>query len=207
MKGYYILNWDYSHSGDMERDAYHVKFTNSDKATTIFLNSKYIDKLPPQIVFNANFNCIPKIDYPLTDLNIPIMSEKMIETLKKSGEFNAIFTPVIMILDTYVDNRKESEINLNKNAHKSFNYKAMTLIDRENCFDYSKSEYEPSEINPKIPGYIKKIVLKYNPLSPPVFRIKEAPSHIFITQNTKELLESNNISGCKYEMVEVSCET
>lgn len=204
MNKIYLLNWDYNHSGDLERDAFHIKFPNSDKASTIFLNSKHKDKLPQKILYKANFNIISKIDYPLTDLNIPILSDRMIDILKSVGTFKAILTPVIMIDDTYLENVLDAKNELKPDVPVFNNYKALTIIERENCFDYNNSIFEPSELNPEIPGYIKKLVLKFDNVLPPIFRIKESPSKLIITGKAKEVLESNNIKGCVFEEVETT---
>jgi len=204
MNKIYSLNWEYSHSGDSERDAFHIPFENSDKSSTIFLNPRYKDKLPNRILFRANFNIIPDFDYPLTDLYVPILSDKMISLLTEIGDFKAIFTSVIMIDDTFLDEIYDKSGDLKPDLKTVSSYKAITIVNRENCFDFENSIYKPSELNPSIPGYVKMIVLKPLENSPPIFRIKEVPSMLFITEKAKLLLELNNIKGCVFEEVKLS---
>ena len=79
------------------------------------------------------------------------------------------------------------------------------IMDRWQCFDYQNSIYEPSELNPNIPGYIKKIVLRTSEVKPPpIFRINETPSTIFITAEIRDEIVKNKIIGCDFERVETN---
>lgn len=200
----YSISWDSSHLIDDNLDAYHLPFQNSEMASLLFLHPKYRDKLPLQLLFRANFNLIPKVDYPLTDLNIPILSKKMITIIQKCGNFNAIFTDVIMIDDTYLDNIFNSNGILKNEVKKDISYKALTIVDREDCFDFKNSVYMPNELNPNIPGYIKKLVLRKNYNFPPIFRINESSSLLLITEFVKNLLQESYIKGCLFEEIETT---
>tara|TARA_R110001583_G_scaffold41589_1_gene132179 strand:- start:598 stop:1227 length:630 start_codon:yes stop_codon:yes gene_type:complete len=204
MKKIYSINWDYNHSEDMERDAFHIPFENSDKASTLFLSSRYKDKLPDYILFRANFNIIPEFDYPLTDLNVPILSDRMISILNEIDDFEAIFTKVIMLDDTYLESIYDETGNLKSEIKTALNYKALTIVNREDCFDFENSIYQPSELNPNKPGFIEKLVLKSTEYLPPIFRIRETPSKLLITESAKSALEKNDIKGCVFEEVETT---
>ena len=186
----------------MERDAFHISFKNSDKSSILFLNPRYKDNLPTRVMFRANFNVIPSIDYPLTDLNIPIFSDKMISLLNQVGEFEAIFTEVIMVDDTYQGEVCDIKGNIKTDINTVSDYKAVTIVNREDCFDFENSIFKPSELNPNIPGFIEKLVLKKSDNLPPIFRIKELPSKLLVTEQVKLLIESNNLKGCIFEEVE-----
>jgi len=203
----YRLIYDYNRPDDSERDAYHIPFENSNKSSTIFLNKKHIDRLPKQIYFESNLNTIAKTDFPLNDLNIPIMSDRLIESIKSIGDINLKEIPVIMLDKNFLENKFDSSSSLKHEVKYFDNYKAIMLLDRIECFDYENSIYEPGELNPKIPGYIKKIVLNISDINlPPIFRIKESPSKIFITEKTKELIIAKRINGCLFEKVETTKE-
>lgn len=204
MEKIYIINWDYSHSGDMERDAFHIPFENSDKSSTLFLNPRYKDKLPDYVLFKANFNIIPEFDYPLTDLNVPILSDRMISILSEIDDFQAIFTNVIMLDDTYLGTIYDEKGGLKSEIKTESNYKILTIVNREDCFDFENSKYQPSELNPNKPGFIEKLVLKSSEYLPPIFRIKESPSKLLITERAKSALEKNDIKGCVFEEVETT---
>lgn len=204
MNRIYVLNWDYTHSQDMERDAYHIPFPDSNKSSIIFLSDKYLNKLPKHIYFRSNLSILNDIDFPLNDLKIPVVSQKMMNILNGCGVFRSITTPVSMLDDTYLDNPFDQNGTLKITVQKNERFLVLTLPDREDCFDQIKSIYEPSELNPSIPGFINTLVLIQSVSLPPIFRIKEAPSKLFVTEKTKEALELNNVKGCVFEEVETS---
>lgn len=203
MKKIYIIDWDTSIPRDVN-DASHLPFKYSDRASGMFLNYKYKDRYPKEVLFKANFDILPKLDYPLSDLNIPILNEKMIKTLKSIGDFEAFFTPVTMLEDTYLGDLFDKSGNLKADIERNDDYRIMTLINRENCFNYELSDFLPSELDAKKPGFIKKYVLNYSEDLPPIFRINESPSKIFLTDKAKVALEANGIKGCVFEEVEVT---
>ncbi|MEC3907484.1 hypothetical protein VOI54_10675 [Tamlana sp. 2201CG12-4] len=45
--------------------------------------------------------------------------------------------------------------------------------------------------------------MNYSEDLPPIFRINESPSKIFVTDKAKEALETNGVRGCVFEKVEV----
>jgi len=199
------LTYDYIRIDDSLKDAYHIPFEHSNKSSSMFLNKKYIGRLPKLIYFESNFNTIPKTDFPLNDLNIPIMSDRLIKLILSTGRINFKSVPVIMLDDTYLEKKFDDSGLLFKNVKRIDSYQAIMLLDRINCFDYEKSIYESSELNPKIPGYIKKVVLKISGLSlPPIFRINESPSTLFISDNLKNIMVENKIMGCEFEKIETT---
>ncbi|MTI30877.1 hypothetical protein [Xanthovirga aplysinae] len=198
----YKLTHDYNHSGDPERDAFHFPFEHANKASIMFINPKYRERLPDKIYFQANFSLIPEYDYPLTDLRIPVMSLKMLSVLKSLGEFEHLEVPVEMIDDAYPVEDVES---LQEEVPVIKTYIALMLMSRENVFDYKTSIFEPSSFDPSKPGIIEKLVL-HKPKNgfAPIFRIDEAPDILFVSQTAKESLEVNGIKGCVFKPVEVS---
>lgn len=109
-----------------------------------------------------------------------------------------------MLEDTYLDDVYDKKGNLKADVKRNDDYRILTLIDREDCFNYELSDFLPSELDPKKLGLIKKYVLNYSESLPTIFRINESPSKIFVTDKAKEALESNNIKGCLFEEVEVT---
>lgn len=205
MSNCYILKHDYTHSGDPERDAFHVPFQYSDRASTIFLNPKYKDKLPNIIYFQANFNLIPDFDYPLTDLSIPVMSKGMLGILKGVKAFESFEVPIVMFDDTFLGERFDNDGRLKSEVNKEESYQALVIVNRESCFDFERSEFTLSTIDPSKPGVISEIVLAEPENGfPPIFRIAETPSTLFVSQSAKEALEAAGIKGCVFEEVEVS---
>jgi len=205
MSKLYILNWDYNYIRDKERDAYHLPFENSDKASTIFSNPKYKSKLPDKIYFKANFNVIKDIDYPLTDINTPIVSHRMLQIIERIGEVKMIKTPVIMVDDTSEKILPIGDKETRDDIDFIDTFYAITLLERqEGYFNSQLSEFDLNELNPLIPGYIKKLVLRVDDKLPPIFRIKEIPSKLFITSLVKKSLEKSEVKGCTFETVDTA---
>ncbi|NER17553.1 hypothetical protein [Spongiivirga citrea] len=203
----YQLIYDYNRSNDSEKDAYHIPFEHSNIASSIFLNKKHTERLPKKIYFRSNLNIITKTDFPLNDLRIPIMSDRLIKLIKSIGDINLKEIPAIMLDDKFLESKFDSSGSLINEVKYVDNYKAIMLLDRIDCFDYENSIYEPGELNPNIPGYIRKLVLNISDINlPPIFRIKESPSRILITEKVKKLIIDKDISGCLFENVETKKE-
>lgn len=203
----YKLDWDYGHSGDTERDAFHIAFKDDDKIMHYFASPGIYNKelLPPEILFQANFNLVPYYDYPLTDLQIPIMSLRMYDILNNLDLEEHHTIPVIMIDDTYLGERFISDGSLSTETPINRDYIALRLSLLRDYFDRERSEYRPLRSNPDALGRIKKLVLKEPPSGfPSAFRVDVVSSSLFISQAAKESLEANNIKGCVFEEVEVS---
>lgn len=204
----YRLSHDYNHSGDPERDAFHVPFEGDNNISAYMIDTEMYGSglLPDRIYFQANFLLIPKYDYPLTDLNIPVMHHRMLDVFLALDEIKYEGIPVIMIDDTYLGERFDGSGNLNPTVPKNEDYLAIRLTDGlHNFLDLDRSDYRPSRVNPNIPSRIRKTVLKKPDQGfPPLFRVKFTPSALFISQAAKEALEANNIKGCVFEEVEVS---
>ena len=204
MKKAYTIDFDYNHSGDPERDAFHLPFEHSDKASTIFSNPKYESRLPSRIRFQGNFNLLPEYDYPLTDLQIPVMSKRMVEVFRGLGGTNFKEIPVEIIDDTFFGEKFSSKGELLPQVPVIKDYRAIFIIEYSNAFDYENSSYQMSTINPAKPGYIETVVLtEKKGILPPLFRIKEASSHLFISEQAYLALNEINAKGIDYQEVEV----
>lgn len=204
----YKLSHDYNHSGVPERDAFHVPFEGDNNISAYMIDTEMYgsDLLPDRIYFQANFLLIPKYDYPLTDLNIPVMHHRMLDVFLSLGEIKYEGIPVIMIDDTYLNGRFDDSANLNPSVPINEDYIAIRFTDGLYDFlDLDSSDYRPSRVNPNIPSRIRKAVLKKPDQGfPPLFRVKFTPSTLFISQAAKEALEAAGIKGCVFEEVEVS---
>ena len=202
MEKVYKLNWDFNHSGDPEKDAFHLPFKNDNEFGADIISTRDFD-FPEQIYLQANFNLIPEYDYPLTSLMVPILSNRMIEIINALGEINIRLIPVVMISDTHLDELFDSDNKLKPEVPVNTDYKIVQMMSYFKAFDYENSEYEEDFILPV--GHINKLILK-KPQGgfPPIFRIEEKASEIFVSQKVKEALEAANIKGCVFEPVETS---
>jgi hypothetical protein len=60
-------------------------------------------KLPSQIYFEANLKTLETIDYPIGNVGWPVMSKRMLDTLRSIGDFGHRAIPVIILDDTVKD--------------------------------------------------------------------------------------------------------
>ncbi|MCT4616430.1 MAG: hypothetical protein N4A49_16365 [Marinifilaceae bacterium] len=200
----YRLEFDYDHSGDSERDAYHIPFKDDAIISGLLMSPKYAD-IPDKIFFQANFNMIPLYDYPLTDLNIPIFSKRMMKVIETFGSFEYRKVDVIMIDDTYSNKLFDSNGDILSDVPINIDYISIQLKTRFDCVDYEKTIFKKFNSQPNKLGLVRKLVLKDLSVNyPPIFRINEKPSSLFVSAEAKEALEAANIKGCVFEPVETS---
>ncbi len=198
----YIIKRDYSHQIDDENDANHLEFPDCKMIASRLIGIRDII-LPKTIYFRANLNLISKIDFPINSLNIPIFSKRMYEIFNKLSIINHRLISVIMIDDTFMGEIFDQNGKLLKNIKTNDMYCSFQIMNYIDAFDYDKSVYKNDPILPV--GYISKLVLK----TPKegfhsIFKIKESMNMLFISEETKEALEKNNIRGCVFEEVEVN---
>ena|SRR5690606_12613399 len=131
MKKVYKLERDFNHSGDSERDAFHVPFEGNDNISYYMSDTEMYNNslLPKQIFFQANFQQIPDYDYPFTDLNIPVMSMRMLSAILSVKTISYELIPVIMIDDTYLGKRLDANDSLVSTVPIIENYVAIRLTD------------------------------------------------------------------------------
>lgn len=200
----YKLDKEYTHSGDLEKDAFCIPFDGIDDFGSNMMDIDNFD-IPSRLYFTANFQLIPKYDYPLTDLTAPVMSKRMLEVLLGIKEFKYKCVPAVMIDDLYLENQFDESGNLKEDVPFNEDYYAVQLKEYSEVFDRENSEYQKSLIFPDKVGAIEKMVLKEPEEGfPSLFRIKESRRHLFLSQEAKEALDAAGIKGCVLEEVEVS---
>jgi hypothetical protein len=200
------LDWEYEHLLDMEEDASYIQTSDDDENLRFYINGIEPKETPSIIYFQANFNVISdESDYPIVDLGIPVVSKKMLKVLTdlKNFEFKEIST--CMIDDTFSGKIFNEKKELLDNVPTNRKFITLQILSYTSCFDYDNSVFRPLRSNPDLPGIIKKMVLKEPDKGfPPIFRIKESSSKLFVSEEAKEALERADIKGCIFEEVEVS---
>ncbi len=196
----YILNWDFNRDEDVENDAFHIPFVGDTEFGANLIRNEDFSH-PSLIYFRANFSALNRFDYLVTDLHVPVMSNKMIATLLAGTNIGYKLIPTAMIDDTYLNEICDSENNLLPNIPVINSYSILHLSEYLDAFDYNNSEYKTSAA---IPGMIRvrKLILR-NSEFPKIFRIRESAGKLFISGEAKKELESKKIRGCFFEKVEV----
>ncbi|MEL6537739.1 MAG: hypothetical protein AAFQ98_20120, partial [Bacteroidota bacterium] len=188
MKSVYKLILDTKRLGDPAYDAVIIPSDDSDKYRYYFSNPILygVEKLPSTIDFLANFNHLPAYDILFTDSGLFIASKTVVEIISKIKDEQWFLTvPVNMIDDTFLGERYNEEGFLNNDVPVNKDYFAIRFFDLLDCFDPDNSDFRPLRSNPKLPGRIKKFVLKMPQHGfPPFFRVNVVSSEIFLGQET-----------------------
>ena len=157
---------------------------------------------PKRIYFYADFLSIPFFDFVYIDLTFPVISKRMFNTLMFAREVDCGTIPVTMIDDNFLGDPFERDGMLKPKIKINNDYVALQIKKFSDVFDYKNSIYEPDLMFPEEVGIVAKLVLKEKRLGfPTVFKIKEAPEHLFVNADTKRELERNEIQGCVFEHV------
>lgn len=201
------LKLDTQRTGDPEYDAVQINLKEFNNVPFYFLdpNTYSIDRIPKLLYYDANFEYIPKYDFPFTDSGIFTVSKKVKEVLYQFVEFKFYEVPVVMLDNTFLEKRFDDEGTLNQSITVNLDYVALRFPELKSYFDFDKSIYRIPSYNPNGVRGIKKMVLK-EPKNgfPIIFRTKESASTVFVSEELKNELENVNVKGCVFEEVEVS---
>ena len=202
MKKAYKLKWDFSHIIDDDYDVTIIENVDTSMIASRLIGIRDIS-FPDCLYFKANFNLIPKYDYPLNDLGIPVCSNRMMDLLFSKSNIELKRIPIVMIDDTYLNEIFDLKGMLYDEVPINKNYSTFQLKTYAEVFDYNNSIYEEDFILPV--GHIEKLVLREPEQDfQPIFRMRECMSDLFVSQCMKEILEDNKVKGCVFEEIEVS---
>jgi len=203
----FSLELNTQRSTDPEYDAELIKLEHSEKWRYYFLDpSTYNrDLLPNILYFDANFNALSKIDVPFTDSGIFIVSKKFLDIISNHIDFTFTEVKVIMLDDSCLKDRFDANLKLNPEIPINENFVALRFPKLESYFDFDNSVYRVPSHNPKAVRGIKKLVLK-EPKDgfPAIFRTKETITTIFVREDLKLDIESNEVNGITFEEVSIS---
>jgi hypothetical protein len=159
--------------------------------------------LPNPVMFEADFSALRDTDYPISDVNWPVMSRRMYYALLALGDFPHRVTPVAMIDDTsFVF---ESELRFLPNGQPkpevtNFNdFVVLQLLERSDYFDFELSQYTRNSRHPEWIDAVEVYVLNEPSEGfPPLFRLNVTPSSLFISAQAREALREAGIRGTAY---------
>lgn len=202
MENIYEIDWDTSHLVDIEYDVFHVPYEDNN-----FLGSEILDDFefehPKEILFRGDFSVLNKVDFLVNDLLAPILSKKMIRILESIGSFphRTISCGIIdfkISPDDSFENFEKSILKPETEVNRE--YEILHILEHLDVLDYEKSDIIMSKIDPSEVSKIRKYVFK-EPTDgfPPIFRIKEIFTPLFITEKVKQEFESTGIQGIKYK--------
>lgn len=154
------------------------------------LGQRFSSNIPTPIEYYADKDG-PLEDYPLTNADQFLVSEKMFNIINSSGAKFDTFNSIVYFPN---GNFRNDFYTLNFIA-------SFQALDRQ-C---SAFEIDPDFPETKV-HRIKRLVLKENaiPKNVDIFRLGENEVEILISQNIKEKFENNNLTGIAYEQIELT---
>lgn len=166
------------YTNDEYYDGWVVDFPGWEQVNALFWEPQPI-KLPLEFRLEGRFSRILHTDYPCFSPYIPVMSEKMLKVLLSVQPFPHQAIPVV-IYDG--DSTQETR-----------DYTLVQLLKHIDVFDPEHSEYYQNS------GLIDCIALK-EPVGgyPPLFRVIEEPTFLFVSAQAKAALQKAGIRGVSF---------
>jgi hypothetical protein len=176
----YKLKHNVDHfKSNQDYDVWHDIKDRKEKFDDKFLRLEPFDELPPHKFIGKIDNRLSWLDFPCEKFGYPIVSKKMVDTLKSVGEFNHEIKS-LTIHDWKSEKITDDFVFLHLLEWKD-------IIDRENSVCYPET------------GRISEFALK-EPKGgyPPLFRVKDAGLKWFVSEEAKEALEGAEIKGVHF---------
>ena len=169
------------------------KLAERENLDLVFTNPESINSFD-EINMEGSLCDFEGIDYIYTKPDLPVMSGRMLSVLRSVQNFPHQIIP-IAIEDTEV-----AEDSLTERSGKiNTDYVAVQLLEQLDIFDREKSVYRPSSISSHGVGRIRRLVLKVTPQGlPPIFRIIENSTYLYVSPEAKTALEEAGITGIRF---------
>jgi hypothetical protein len=201
IKQAYELHPDAIHIADTTReyDAYIVEWPEYREYTLNFKNINNFDYPSHDVEFNGYESSLSDTDYPYNDVNWPIMSKRMLNTLLSVKEFPHQTWDVPFV--GFPDNAPELMLRegLRGGVRHDNEFVAVQLLAHEDIFDWENSTYKTYTAMPDRIMSIRKLVLKVPEEGlPPIFRLKVSPVQLYVSPEGRAALEAANIKGIRF---------
>lgn len=203
----YTLEVQNNEIQDLDYDAYALDFEGLGYLGARLMIPREFS-CPNPMCFLTDFRFIADWDYIDNDQAIPILSDRFVQVLQSIGEFNHRVLPITMIDDSYLEHQFDENSNLKSEVGRNSAFCALHLLEYTDVFDFENSDFELDDYDddsePEV-GYIDELVLKEPENGfPPIFRIKEDLTLLFVSEEAKQAIEKEGLVGCIFEEVEVS---
>lgn len=169
------------------------ELTKNDSFNIVFYNQEPINSLN-EIKMKGFLSDFEGIDYIYTEPILPVMSKRMLYILRGVKCFPHQAIPVV-IEDTEVSESDPSASSGKVNT----NYIALQLLEQLDIFDREKSIYNTDIDDSDEIESIDKLVLRVPEKGlPPIFRITDNPTCIYVSPEAKTALEEAKITGIRF---------
>lgn len=194
---YHLLH-DAAHLKGTDDDAILVPFEGQDQVCG-WVGTR-VCQVPNPVLFEANFRITRRCDYPCNDVNWPIMSRRMLETLRNVGEFPHRLVPVRLVDRSVQGPARYCADGTPRPELVDDRFAAVQLIEHIDVVDWERSVFDRYEIGPGIVFYsFDKLVLRLPAGGlPPLFRISANEGMLLVSAEARGALESTGIVGVKF---------
>jgi hypothetical protein len=194
----FILFWDTSHMKSDKPDACLVEYPGWEN-TAGWLGTRELP-LPDRIVFEAKMDVVRATDYPVNDVNWPLVSPKMRETLRAVGPLpRHREIPVLMVDRDVPVSRRVTAPGRYRSEVVDDRFAALHLLEHADAFDWERSEYEK---HPQLPNRIKKVkrLVLQAPAGglPPIFRLSAYPKRLLVREDARDALDRAGVRGAVF---------
>ena len=169
------------------------ELSNQDSFDIVFYEPEVITSFD-EIKMEGVLSDFEGIDYLHTEPRLPIMSKRMLSVLMSVRDFPHQTIPVVI-----EDIEAAKGDWFQRSGKVNTDYVAVQLLEQLDIFDREKSVYRPSSISPNGVGRIRRLVLKVPPQGlPPIFRIIENSTYLYVSPEAKTALEEAGITGIRF---------
>jgi hypothetical protein len=181
---------------DLGYDAELVPDQDAEKFSNVYTEPVEFDTPTKPILFQGLLRTVHQTDYPLVRPKFPLISKRMLGVLCSVGSFPHQVIPV-RIIDGAIgrrlgdnDNRHDAEGNL-KPEYYTDDYVLVHLTTHLDAMDLERSEYEEYDAEINWVSFVDRFIFKdIGQEYPPIFRLINSPTHLFISEAAKEALEA-----------------
>jgi hypothetical protein len=194
---FFELYWDIEHLKNRDID-YDVWMEEGDSwyLRTLFQTAPLVT-LPEKTEFEGWQFLLKDSDYPYSREQFPIMSKRMLETLRSVKDFPHQAIPIeVEDIQAFWN---ESEKDFLRSGISNTDYVLVQLLEHQDIFDFEKSEYNMIEDLPGKVESVRRVSIKEPEDGlPSLFRISAMISTtFFVSKEAKAALEAADIKGVK----------
>jgi hypothetical protein len=182
---------------DLGYDAELIHFDGCENISTRMCCYPESIEFPNPVLFQGFLKTVRQTDYPITaGEELPLMSKRMVEILESVGSFPHNNLPA-RIMEGSIgrhlsdkDSHHDEQGNL-KPEYFIDDYVLLQLTEHLDAMDLDRSEYDDYDAEMNWVSFVDKFVFKdIGREFPPIFRLVNLPTRLFISEAAKEALEA-----------------
>jgi hypothetical protein len=194
----YDLFWDCSHLKGKVYDATLVPFPDSGYAMG-WVGAKPRE-VPNPVLFEANFKVTQHSDYPCNDVGWPLMAPRMLDVLRRVGDFRHRIIPVRLVNRKVRGPARYLPDGSLRPEMVDDRFVAVQITEHIDVVDWERSTFRRSPLNPAKIAFFYKLVLVEPPGGlPPLFRVPSKVSLLLVSAEARRALEAAGIRGVEFD--------